>query len=66
MLAVDVSNWLRPGATTSPERLFCHVYGRGKGSAQLIPGWPYSVVCGAGAGPHLVDRAAGRGPAGSR
>jgi hypothetical protein len=31
MLAVDVSNWLRPGAASSPERLFCHVYGRGKG-----------------------------------
>jgi DDE superfamily endonuclease len=44
MLAVDVSNWLRPGAVTSPERLFCHVYGRGKGQAQMIPGWPYSVV----------------------
>jgi hypothetical protein len=43
-LAVDVSNWLRPGAATSPERLFCHVYGRGKGQAQIIPGWPYSVV----------------------
>jgi hypothetical protein len=43
-LAVDVSNWLRPGAVTSPERLFCHVYGRGKGNAQMIPGWPYSVV----------------------
>src|SRR5579875_3788013 len=23
-LAADVSNWLRPGAATSPERLFCH------------------------------------------
>jgi DDE superfamily endonuclease len=44
MLAVDVSNWLRPGAATSRERLFCHVYGRGKGQAQMIPGWPYSVV----------------------
>src|SRR6266487_846353 len=44
MLAVDVSNWLRPGAATSPRRLFCHVYGRGKGQAQMIPGWPYSVV----------------------
>ncbi len=43
-LAADVSNWLRPGAATSPERLFCHVYGRGKGQAQMIPGWPYSVV----------------------
>ena len=44
MLAVDVSNWLRPGAATSPDRLFCHVYARGKGQAQMIPGWPYSVV----------------------
>jgi hypothetical protein len=23
-LACDVSNWLRPDAETSPERLFCH------------------------------------------
>jgi len=44
VLAVDVSNWLRPDASTSPDRLFCHVYGRGKGQAQLIPGWPYSFV----------------------
>jgi len=44
VLAADVSCWLRPGAATSPERLFCHVYGRGKGQAQMIPGWPYSVV----------------------
>jgi hypothetical protein len=44
MLAVDVSSWLRPGAATSPDRLSCHVYGRGKGQAQMIPGWPYSVV----------------------
>jgi hypothetical protein len=44
MLAVDVSSWLRPDAATSPDRRFCHVYGRGKGQAQMIPGWPYSVV----------------------
>jgi hypothetical protein len=44
VLVADVSNWLRPGAATSPERLFCHVYGRGKGQAQMIPGWPYSVI----------------------
>jgi DDE superfamily endonuclease len=44
MLAVDVSNWLRPGAATSPDRLFCHVYGRARGQAQMIPGWPYSVI----------------------
>jgi hypothetical protein len=44
VLAVDVSAWLRPDAATSPERLFCHVYGRGKNQAQLIPGWPYSFI----------------------
>lgn len=43
-LAVDVSPWLRPDAATCPDRLFCHVYGRGKNSAQMIPGWPYSFV----------------------
>jgi hypothetical protein len=44
VLAVDVSPWLRPDAPTSADRLFCHVYGRAKGNAQLIPGWPYSFV----------------------
>lgn len=44
MLAVDVSPWLRPDAVTSPDRLFCHVYGRGRSQDQLIPGWPYSFV----------------------
>jgi DDE superfamily endonuclease len=44
MLAVDVSPWLRSAAPTSADRLFCHVYARGKGNAQLIPGWPYSFV----------------------
>jgi hypothetical protein len=44
VLAVDVTPWLRSDAPTSAERLFCHVYGRGKGQAQLIPGWPYSFV----------------------
>ena len=43
-LAADVSNWLRPEAATCPDRLFCHCYARGKGSAQLIPGWPYPVI----------------------
>jgi hypothetical protein len=46
VLAVDVSPWLRPDAPTSGDRLFCHVYGRAKGNAHLIPGvallvsWP--------------------------
>jgi hypothetical protein len=44
MLAVDVSNWLRPDAATSADRLFCHVYGRGRSAAQMIPGWPYSFI----------------------
>jgi hypothetical protein len=44
VLGVDVSPWLRPDAATSPERLFCHTYGRGKGSAEMIPGWPYSII----------------------
>jgi hypothetical protein len=44
VLAADVSPWLRPDAAASPDRLFCHVHGRGKGQAQMIPGWPYSFV----------------------
>jgi hypothetical protein len=44
VLAVDVTAWLRPDAATSPGRLFCHQYGRAKGTAQFIPGWPYSFV----------------------
>ncbi|MFC4951273.1 NF041680 family putative transposase, partial [Pseudonocardia sp. GCM10023141] len=44
VLGIDVSNWLRPDANATPERLFCHTYARGKGQAQMIPGWPYSFV----------------------
>lgn len=44
VLAVDVSNWLRPDAATSPDRAFCHTYARGRGQADMIPGWPYSFV----------------------
>jgi hypothetical protein len=50
VLAVDVSNWLRPDSATSPSRLFCHVYGRAKGNTQMIPGWPYSFVAALEAG----------------
>jgi hypothetical protein len=49
-LGVDVSAWLRPDAPTSADRLFCHCYGRGKGQAQMIPGWPYSFVAALEAG----------------
>lgn len=44
VLAVDVSPWLRPDAACSPERLFCHVYGRSRNASQFILGWPYSFV----------------------
>jgi hypothetical protein len=44
VLAVDTSSWLRPDANRSPDRLFCHVYGRGRSADQFIPGWPYSMV----------------------
>ncbi|VXB67137.1 NF041680 family putative transposase [Citricoccus sp. K5] len=50
VLAVDVSNWLRPDAGTSPARSFCHTYARGRGQAQMIPGWPYSFVAALEAG----------------
>jgi DDE superfamily endonuclease len=43
-LAVDISPWLRPDAPSSAKRMFCHVHGHGKGRAQMVPGWPYSVV----------------------
>jgi hypothetical protein len=49
-LAVDVSGWLRPDARASPERMFCHVHGRGANSGQMIPGWPYSHVAALGPG----------------
>ncbi|MEV4891800.1 transposase [Nonomuraea sp. NPDC055795] len=45
VLAADVSPWLRPDAATSPDRSFCHTYGRSeKTKHQMIPGWPYSIV----------------------
>ena len=44
VLAVDITCWLRPAAHTSPERILCHTYGRGKDQHLMVPGWPYSVV----------------------
>ena len=67
VLAADVSPWLRPDAETSPQRLFCHVHGRAKGNAQMIPGWPYSVLAVLGGGrtgirAQQLDSGARRGP----
>lgn len=45
VLAVDVTCWLRPDAHTSPERILCHTYGRGKDQHIPVPGWPYSIIC---------------------
>ncbi len=41
---MDVTCWLRPEAHTSPQRVLCHTYGRGKDTHMMIPGWPYSLV----------------------
>ncbi len=52
VLAVDSTPWLRPDAETCPDRLFCHVYGRGRrGAKQRIPGWPYQLVVALESGP---------------
>jgi hypothetical protein len=51
VLAVDVTSWLRPDANRSPERLFCHVYGRARSADQFIPGWPYAMVAALESGP---------------
>jgi hypothetical protein len=44
VLAVDITCWLRPEAHTSPQRILCHTYGRGKDQHMMVPGWPYSVI----------------------
>ncbi|MCP2308591.1 hypothetical protein FHR36_001715 [Kitasatospora paracochleata] len=44
VLAVDVTCWLRPDAHTSPERILCHTYGRGKDQHIPVPGWPYLII----------------------
>ncbi len=49
-LGMDVTAWLRPDAVTSPERMFCHVRGRGRNAGQAVPGWPYSFVAALGPG----------------
>jgi hypothetical protein len=41
VLAVDITCWLRPEAHTSPQRILCHTYGRGKDTHIMVPGWPY-------------------------
>ena len=58
---MDVTNWLRPDANHSPDRLFCHVYGRRRSADQFDPGWPYSIVAalesGASSWTQLLDAA---------
>jgi len=38
VLAVDITCWLRPEAHTSPQRILCHTYGRGKDTHIMVPG----------------------------
>lgn len=44
VLAIDITNWLRPEAHTCAQRILCHTYGRGKDQHMMVPGWPYSVI----------------------
>ncbi len=50
VLAVDVTNWLRPDAECSADRLFCHTFSRDRHQHLMIPGWPYSFVAALEAG----------------
>jgi hypothetical protein len=45
LLAVDVTNWLRPDAVTSPDRLFCHTHQpiRHRPHLQLGPAAPQLI-----------------------
>ena len=58
MLAVDVNNWLRPGAATSPVRLSATPMG-GEGPGTDDPGLAVLGDRRPGAGPHVLDRGAG-------
>ncbi|WP_037861442.1 NF041680 family putative transposase [Streptomyces sp. NRRL S-340] len=44
VLAIDITSCLRPDAHTSPQRILCHTYGRGKDQHIPVPGWPYSIM----------------------
>ena len=57
-LAVDVSNWLRPDAATSPDRSFCHCDGRGKRQRADDSGLAVLARRRAGTRPHVLDPAA--------
>ena len=59
----DVSNWLRPDAETSPGAVPPYLRAR-EGERADDPGLAVLVRGRAGAGPHFLDPAAGRGPAG--
>ena len=63
VLAVDVTCWLRPEAHTSAQRIVRAIPTAGaRAPAQMIPGLAVLGDLRAGAGPQLLDRAAGRGP----
>ncbi|MFI5868461.1 hypothetical protein [Streptomyces sp. NPDC051546] len=39
-----MSNWLRPDAECSADRLFCPTFGQGQDQHRMISGWPYPFV----------------------
>jgi hypothetical protein len=60
MLAVDIRNWLRPEAATSPSAILPRLRA-GQGAGADDPGLAVLGDRGTGAGSHLLDRGAGRG-----
>jgi hypothetical protein len=59
VLAVDVSPWLRPNGNGSPQRSFCHTYGRGKDEHRHTSDRP--ITRRAPSPAELVERQAERG-----
>ncbi|WP_442930520.1 transposase [Micromonospora sp. NBC_00421] len=59
VLAVDITLLAAAGHThTSPQRILCHTYGRGKDQMVMAPGWPYAMVVALESG--RSSRSAGR------
>ncbi|MEI5011516.1 transposase [Streptomyces sp. PmtA] len=66
VLAIDITCWLRPDAHTSPERILCHTYGRGKDQHIPVPRLAVLDHLRARARPQFLDRPAGRTSPGAR
>jgi hypothetical protein len=51
VMAVDDFRGCAQTPRPVPSGLFCHLWGRGRESDQLIPGWPYQLVAALKSGP---------------